>query len=141
MRRLLIALPLLWAAPALADDDRVPPVTDPVVVKECGACHMAFQPTFLPARSWQVMMAGLSDHFGDDAALPPETTARITDYLVRNAGRDRSGGQAPQRITELRWFAHEHDFPARVWARPDVVTKSNCVACHKAADAGIYEDD
>lgn len=145
MRRLILVLPFLLSAPVVApamasDDDWVPPVTDPLVQAECGSCHMAFQPAFLPARSWQVMMDGLKDHFGDDASLPPEKVAHITDYLVANAGRDRTGGQAPQRITELRWFAHEHDFPDRVWKRPDVVTKSNCIACHAAAEKGSYED-
>jgi hypothetical protein len=46
----------------------------------------------------------------------------------------------PQRITETREFLREHHFPDRVWKRPDVVTKSNCAACHPAAERGYYED-
>ena len=51
-----IAVALLMTAAAIAVADggeRVPPVTDPVVKKECGSCHMAFPPHFLPRRSWQ----------------------------------------------------------------------------------------
>lgn len=153
MRRLLLALPILMApVAAAAEDDWVPPVTDTLVRKECGTCHMAFQPAFLPAASWRVMMGSLKDHFGDDAALPADTTARIAAYLEANAADGPRGmgrkylrrlgpGEAPQRITEMRWFIHEHDFPDRVWKRPDVLAKSNCAACHRAAAQGLYEDD
>lgn len=159
MRRLLIAAPLLLGsvpalipAAALAGDDWVPPVTDAVTRAECGSCHMAFQPAFLPAASWRVMMGTLKDHFGDDASLPPETTAHIAAYLEANAADSPRGmgrkylrrlgpDAAPQRITEMRWFVHEHDFPDRVWKRPDVVTRSNCAACHRGAEQGLYEDD
>ncbi len=144
----------LAAGPARADrDEWIPPVTDPLVRKECGSCHMAFPAGFLPARSWQVMMEGLSDHFGEDASLSPEDTAAITDWLTAHAGdRERSGlsrsymrwvepGGAPQRITENPAFLREHRFRPDVWERPDVVTRSNCPACHRGADQGYFEDD
>lgn len=144
---------LIAAAPALADDDWIPPVTDAMTQTECGDCHMAFQPGFLPARSWAAMMDGLADHFGDDATIAPDKTAHIRDYLTANAGdrirnemaRDymrwvRDDG-VPQRITENPEFLDEHDFRQEVWDRPDVVTKSNCPACHTAADRGYYDDD
>lgn len=138
-RRLLPALLVLFAAaPALADDDWVPPVTDPLVKKECGECHMAFQPAFLPARSWNAIMDGLRDHFGDDAALPADKVDAIRKVLVAGAGRDRGQGL---RITETRWFLHEHRLPDRVWKDPKVVTRSNCPACHTGAEQGWYEDD
>lgn len=155
MRRItLLCLTLLTAAaPARAGDDWIPPVTDPLTQKECGTCHMAFQPGFLPARSWKRMMGELSDHFGEDASLPADKAAAIAAYLEANAG-DRVGrgiagkflrhvkaDGAPQRITENPSFLREHRFPDSVWKRPDVVTRSNCPACHKAADRGWYEDD
>jgi nitrate/TMAO reductase-like tetraheme cytochrome c subunit len=55
------------ASPAFAEGDRMPPVTDATAKQECGTCHMAFQPGFLPARSWNRIMDGLADHFGEDA--------------------------------------------------------------------------
>ncbi|MBF0333783.1 MAG: diheme cytochrome c [Alphaproteobacteria bacterium] len=138
MRRALLALILIMPPLAASADDRVPPVRDPLVLKECGECHMAFQPAFLPARSWERLMDTLSDHFGDDATLPPTTAAAIRRTLVAGAGR---AGGAPSRITETRFFRHEHDFPDRVWNDPKVVTRSNCPACHRGAERGVYEDD
>lgn len=133
-------LAILLASPALADDDWVPPVTDKLTLDECGQCHMAFQPAFLPARSWHKIMDGLADHFGDDASLPPAKADAIRKVLVAGAGRDRRG-EAPLRITELRWFDKEHHLPPSVWTSKDVVSKANCPACHKGAERGWYEDD
>ncbi|CDK99369.1 Diheme cytochrome c [Magnetospirillum gryphiswaldense MSR-1 v2] len=155
LRTLLLAtlLALPFASAARAGDDWVPPVTDPLVKKECGTCHMAFQPAFLPARSWNKMMDTLADHFGEDASLPADKAAAIRAYLTQNAGdvvgqgrarkymRHVAGGDAPQRITENPDFIRKHQLPERVWKDPKVVTKSNCPACHVGADRGFYEDD
>lgn len=153
-RTALPLVALLWAGPALAgSDDWMPPVTDPLTRTACGDCHMAFQPGFLPARSWSRMMDTLSDHFGDNATLPPDQAAAIRTYLTANAGDVRPQGAAaqymrwvapdgaPQRITENPAFLRDHDFRPSVWQRPDVVTRSNCLACHKGADQGVYDDD
>lgn len=156
MRALLLSLGLLAiaAGPALAGDDWVPPVKDPLVLKECGACHMAFQPAFLPARSWNRMMDELANHFGEDASLPADKAKPIRDYYAAHAGDIVSAGRArkymqwvapggtPQRITENPDFDRKHRrIPDRVWQDPKVVTKSNCPACHHGADKGYYEDD
>lgn len=142
MRMISFALlALAVASPALAGGhDRLGAVKDPLVQKECGQCHMVFQPGLLPAASWEKMMANLSNHFGDDASLSPEKTAAIRSYLVANAGRVRHG-DVPARITEARWFVHEHNFADKVWKRPEVMTKSNCAACHRGAEQGLYEEE
>jgi len=139
--------------PAFAWGDSVPPVKDPPTLKECGGCHMAFQPAFLPARSWKRMMDELANHFGEDASLPPDKVQAIRAYLSANAGdnvtakparkymRMVTPGGAPQRITENPEFARKHRFPERIWKDPKVVTKSNCPACHLGADQGLYDDD
>ncbi|MFA7429118.1 MAG: diheme cytochrome c [Rhodospirillaceae bacterium] len=150
----VLAVPLLLAAPARAGDDWAPPVTDPVVQKECGSCHMAFQPAFLPARSWRVMMGTLRDHFGDNASVSEDKVRHITAYLEANAGDTARRGlgpdfmrriaptASPQRITETPEFVREHrKVSAHAWQRPGVVTKSNCVACHPGAEQGYYDDD
>ena len=147
MRALVVAAALLTASPAFAEGERVPAVTDPLVLKECGSCHMAFQPAFLPARSWERVMDNLGDHFGEDVRLPPDTAAAICATLTANAGTSRrfmrwvAPGGAPLRITDNPAFRREHSFPERVWANPKVVTRSNCPACHAAAERGLYEDD
>lgn len=144
---------MLLAFPAFAGNDWVPPVKDPLVLKECGECHMAFQPAFLPARSWNRMMDELASHFGDDASLPADKVQAIRTYLTANAGDVEAAGRAgkymrwvapggtPQRITHNPAFEREHLFPERVWKDPGVVTKSNCLACHRRAEQGWYDDD
>jgi hypothetical protein len=139
--------------PAMADGNYFPPIKDPMVTKECAACHMAFPAGLLPARSWKAMMANLSDHFGDNAALDAEITRKIEDYLVANAagtGRDRGRplrglgpNDTPQRISELPWFIREHgkDIGQKARQNPKVKTVANCVACHADAAKGYFEDD
>lgn len=154
MRAALLVLALGGlATPAFAGDDRVAPINDPLVLKECGACHMAFQPAFLPARSWNRMMDQLVDHFGEDAALSADRTKAIRDFYEANAGDVVTWGRArkymrwvapggtPQKITENPDFLRKHErISERVWQDPKVVTKSNCPACHRGADQGWYDD-
>jgi hypothetical protein len=130
-----------------------PPVADPLVKEECGSCHLAFSPAMLPASSWQRMMGGLKNHFGDDASLDAVATKRITDYLVANAAdtggrrysdkllRGVSLNSAPQRITELpKWVKEHRKVPDWEWKHKDVRTRANCSACHADAERGYYED-
>lgn len=152
MRRLAFLL-AVTLTPGSALADRVPALTDPVTKQACGECHMAFQPAFLPAASWERIMDNLSSHFGEDASMAPAKAATVRRVLVEGAG-DRQGGKvarkymtgvqpggAPLRITENPAFQRKHGFPASTWARPEVMTRSNCPACHKAADRGDYEED
>jgi cytochrome c551/c552 len=154
MRRLLF-IPLLafLAAPAFAEQT-VPPITNPAVAKECGACHMPFPPQFLPRRSWRKIMDGLADHFGEDASLPEPQRQAILDYLLANAGDAAQSGEAgkfargipadatPLRITETpRWLREHRGLAAGTWSNPKIKSRSNCLACHKAAARGIFEDD
>jgi len=49
--------------------------------------------------------------------------------------------EAPLRITETRWFVHEHDeVPARAWKHPKVKSAANCTACHADADKGNFNE-
>lgn len=154
MRKLILAAMFAAIAlPARAGDDWMPPVTDPLVNKECGSCHMAFQPGFLPARSWNKLMDGLAEHFGEDASLPADKEAAIRAWLVNNAGdvvgqgrarkamRRLSPADTPIRLTDTPDFQRKHQLPDWRWKDPKVVTKSNCPACHVAAEKGLYEDD
>ncbi|NMG75270.1 diheme cytochrome c [Aromatoleum diolicum] len=135
-------------------DDYFPPVTHKLTTDECGSCHMAFPPAMLPAASWRRMMNELDQHFGDNASVDAETAASITRYLVANAAdtggrtygrkliRGVSNGAAPQRITELPKWVHEHDeVSPREWKQKDVGSKANCPACHVDAQLGYFEDD
>ena len=131
----------------------VDPVTNEFYRKECGACHFAFQPGLLPSASWEKIMAGLEDHFGDNAMLDETSRKEITAYLVQNAaefGEGRKsykimrslGTQVPLRITEVPYFKREHrEVSGRFLKRKGIKTLVNCEACHTSASEGVYDDD
>jgi nitrate/TMAO reductase-like tetraheme cytochrome c subunit len=129
----------LAAGVAAADGfERVTPVRHAATQKECGECHMAFQPALLPAESWTRIMTGLGDHFGEDASLPEALASEIRAYLVANAGR---GDPTVSRISDQPWWQREHRFSPSVWRQKEVGSKANCDACHRQAGQGLYDDD
>jgi hypothetical protein len=115
---------------------------------------MVFPAEFLPKRSWQRILDTLSDHFGENASLGPVQRKAVLDYLVGsaadspNAGREgRKFGTSipptdtPLRITETsRWLREHREVRADKWKDPNVKSKANCLACHKGAEQGVYED-
>jgi nitrate/TMAO reductase-like tetraheme cytochrome c subunit len=125
------------------DDEHMPAATNAAWQSECGSCHVAYPPRLLPAESWRAVMAGLDKHFGTDASVEPAAAREITAFLEKNAGRNRraASGKPVLRITETRWFIHEHDeVPERVWKSPKVKTAANCGACHIQAESGNYSE-
>lgn len=140
-----------------AEDDeglQMPKIESAAVVKECGACHMAFQPEWLPKRSWEALMGKLEDHFGEVATVPESTRTEILAYLVAHAAdapgspyarwmlRRLKDTEVPLRITELpSWKRAHHELSAKSFTKPKVKTASNCVACHAGAAKGWFEDD
>ena len=117
--------------------------------QECASCHVAYPPSLLPKASWRQMMSGLDKHFGENASLDPATQADILKFLEANAAnsgskvlRRMAANEAPLRITETRWFKHEHDeVPRAIWARKSVGSAANCAACHRQAEQGNYNED
>jgi hypothetical protein len=122
--------------------------------KECGSCHMAYPPQFLPARSWRKIVGSLSDHFGENAELAPEDVREIEKFLSSNAAdqtRSRlrtiarwvKDDQVPLRISELPYFVSKHNqVPDRmVKGNPAVKSFSRCAACHRNAESqGSFDD-
>lgn len=133
----------------------VSPVKNALYEEECGGCHFAYPPSLLPQRSWQAIMAGLDDHFGDNAELDQQNHQAISQYLLANSAdgsgdrrshhmlRGLSDRQAPLRITELPRFKHEHDeVPKRVFNNnPDLTSISQCPACHRDAKQGYFSEN
>lgn len=112
---------------------------------ECGSCHLAYQPVFLPASSWRKIMATLDEHFGENAELPVKTSKELLQHLTANAsdiGSGRAVSDAPLRISEQRHFRREHgEVPARmVKNNPKVRSFSNCQACHVGAENGDFSE-
>jgi mono/diheme cytochrome c family protein len=139
--------PAATAATAPAPDAATPVSGEQAFNTECSACHMAYPPGLLPARSWQAITGDLSNHFGEDASLDPATTQAIADYLVAHAAETTRQAQwllsgigsnkVPRRITEMPWWRRVHnEVPDRVFARKDIMTKSNCLGCHSGGASG-----
>lgn len=130
------------SASAMADSD-FSSARNPTWKTECGSCHVAYPPSMLPAESWRAVMSGLDKHFGTDASVDAKTAAEIGAFLERNAGRSRGTATKPTlRVTETRWFQHEHDeVSASVWKSPKVKTPANCAACHRSAEQGNFDED
>lgn len=139
---LVLALAGLTAFSVLADERRMLPMQPGEEWRqECGACHLAFPPRLLPAESWRKMMGGLDRHFGTDASLSLRENREITDFLVKNAASRWRSPAAPSRITETAHFRHEHgEIAADVWKRSAIRSRSNCAACHPAAEQGDFNE-
>lgn len=141
-----------WGGMTGARQD-VAPVEDGQYRSECGSCHFAYQPGLLPAATWQAMMQGLGDHFGENAELGAAEQQAISDYLVANAadvaaysrfagiGRSMQGSDS-LRITDSAYFRRKHDeVPARlVTGNPGVGSFSRCDSCHTSAAQGNYDE-
>jgi hypothetical protein len=113
---------------------------------------MAYLPQFLPARSWNKVIDGLKEHFGENAALDAATSKTIRDYLVGHAAdapgqdsrflRGLDPSVTPMRISETPYWIMRHgEIPSEVFTHPKIKTKANCIACHQNADKGGFEDE
>ena len=159
---------LLLAASAFAADEHFDgsaydgkggfaPVSDPAYAQECGACHFAFSPGLLPASSWEKLLSGLNNHFGESLALSPADVEPMRAYLLANAA-DVSDYKGSEKIMETM---PESDPPTRITRVPHIYkshivlrwlykggrsgvqhrTFTNCQACHRRAGEGSWALD
>ena len=135
----------------------VKPVNNETYADECGSCHYAYPPGLLPGKSWAKLLdeKALNDHFGENASLDKDVLKTIYDYATENAAdkswykRSRkialatADGEAPLRITEVRYIKRKHhDIPEKmIKGNKDVKSLSYCNACHTKADKGIFDND
>ena len=129
-------------------------LSNPVYKEECGSCHMAYPPGLLPTATWQKVMSGLANHFGDNAELDNDTQTKITDFLVSNSANQSNyrrsrrfatiddKNEPNMRISETPYFKHEHEkIPLRlVTGNKEVVSFSNCNACHRKAEQASFRE-
>ena len=131
----------------------ISPVSNAIYTDECGACHFTYQPELLPSASWKRVVTAHDDHFGESVALDDDSEKTILDYLTAN-GAERSsakrsvkimqslGSDVPSRITDIPYIKRKHrKIAASVLKRDSIGSLSNCAACHKTAEGGIYDDD
>lgn len=129
------------------------PVNNATYKEECGACHFAYQPELLPSGSWNKILGGLQDHFGETVELDPASMKIIGEYLRANAAEHSSakravkimrslGDRTPLRITETPYIREKHhEVSTNILKRDSIGSLSNCTACHTKAETGIYDDD
>ncbi len=137
-------------------------VTDAKYQSECGACHFAYLPGMLPARSWDALLTKSNEHFGETLSLDPENLRHIRTFLTANAAdrSDRLGSETflrrlpeqstPLRITNLPAFKGYHFsvlykmglerglHSVRDLSPNAVKAVLNCNTCHEGAEAGSF---
>jgi cytochrome b len=116
--------------------------------KECGGCHLAYPVATLPARSWDRMMREQAGHFGEDLSLSAATVKAL--LAEAHAGKPPTwaewklessapANEAPQRITELRYWRRAHrDLPDSAFKAPVSSGRHDCESCHVDAASGIF---
>jgi len=120
---------------------------------ECGDCHLAFHPTLLPKRSWQLMLNTLDDHFGEELEYDAETLAELEPFLTENAAesgltepahkvnKSIAADKTPLRITKTKYWVKKHiGINDEYWDHEKIASKTNCEACHLDAEEGTFED-
>ncbi len=129
------------------------PVTNDVYAKECGSCHFAYLPGFLPARSWRAIIGQSGNHFGESLDLSPEVRSTLVGYLEANAAdkSDDRGSEmllhrlpessTPMRVTAVPIIHRNHVIVREVIKINSSVkarTITNCNSCHTAAEKGSF---
>ncbi|QOP43992.1 cytochrome C [Sulfurimonas sediminis] len=126
-------------------------------INECGSCHMPYQPQFLPKKSWIKMMKNLDNHFKTDATVEPEDYKNLKDFLLKNASDSKESKRVGKyyrkiansipkhktllRISNAPYFQKEHrEFPKKYITQKEVKSIANCIACHKDAEKGTYQE-
>jgi len=99
------------------------------------------------------ILTNLEDHFGETVELDDDSKRVISDYLKSNGAENSSakrtvkivrslGNQSPLRITDIPYILEKHrKISSDVLKRKSIGSLSNCPACHKTAESGIYDDD
>lgn len=129
---ILITLPL-WGG----GHNNYGAVTNETYKKECGSCHMAYQPALLNKSSWMAMMDNLAHHFGTDASLEPTQVGSLKEYLARQSWDKNK--KVYKAISTQEWFVREHrEIPTKYVTQANVKSWANCNACHIQADKGFY---
>lgn len=131
----------------------IPAVTNQTYMKNCGSCHFAYQPGLLPARSWVKIIDSPGGHPGGNLSIDGKAKSEIKKYLEQNSAEKSSakrsrkilgsiGGDTPVRISEIPYIKEKHrEISQDVFMRKAVGSRANCVACHRNAARGVYEDE
>jgi len=149
----VLLLPSALYAGDHKESKTMPIVKNTVYTKNCGTCHFAYQPDLLPARAWVKIINSPGGHAGGDLSLESNEKSEIERYLRQNSAEQspskRSkkilsslGSDTPVRISEIPYIKKKHrEISQDVFMRKAIGSRANCVACHRSAASGVYEDD
>lgn len=159
LRVFFLTVVLFFPLVASADDDHhggrkhLPVVSSDTYASSCGSCHFAYQPGLLPSKSWVKIIDEPNAHPGGALSFDDKTKAELKNYLTQNSaensGSKRSmkimnsiGSDTPVKISKIPYIMHKHrDIGQDVFMRKAIGSRGNCIACHKSAGNGVYDDD
>lgn len=118
---------------------------------ECGDCHQAYHPSLLPKSSWQGIMSNLENHFGEDASLDQSANIDISRFLQQYASEAWETEAAvrlrqisttnPLQISRSPYWVKKHeDITENIFKQNNIISKSNCSACHSDTANGAFLD-
>lgn len=123
--------------------------------EKCSKCHKNYPPFMLPQASWEKLMDGLDNHFGEKITennISKSAQASIKWYLMSNSAEYSThklgqktlaslGEMRPLSITKSPYWrdAHAH-LDSALFKSPTVKDKSNCFVCHKDFEYGIFDN-
>jgi len=145
MKKLVILSAL--AVVSFAGGHKVEPV-NAAYQKECGSCHTAYQPEFLPRNSWNRLINEQNNHFGEDLALSSAKANELKAFLFSRSA-DVSTNKTARRfastqgikISENPYFVKEHRrIGSAELKKQGLKSFANCSSCHKLADQGNYDE-
>ncbi len=123
---------------------------DPAYLRECGACHVAYPPSLLPAAAWGTLLLHTGQHFGSDARVAPAVAAQLRTWLMAQSAehwdtqaavgiRTSMNPAEPERITASGFWRRKHrGIPAATFENPLVDGRGNCERCHADAASGRF---
>ena len=130
-----------------------PKVNNATYQKNCGTCHFVYQPGLLPANAWNTLLEKPDGHAGGALSFYNKTMSEIKNYLMQNSaensGWEKSGkiisstiNANPVRISEISYIKKKHrEVSDRIFQRSSIGSRGNCIACHKSAESGLYDED
>jgi hypothetical protein len=126
-----------------------------VYATACTKCHKPYPPFMLPQESWVKVMDGLENHFGEeitDRNISQTDKVSIKNYLTANSAEVSShklafktlaslGDIRPLSITKSPYWRETHSrLPVTIFKDSAVKDKSNCFACHKHFEYGLFDN-
>jgi len=114
---------------------------------------LCIPPNLLPKKSWEILMGNLENHFGDDASLDIEDTKQILDFLVKNSAENSTMQSSLMFLKSIDnkdiiamsqtdfWEKTHRDIPKEIFDLDEVMSKSNCKACHTDIEKGLIENE